>query len=304
MPRLSVLMPVKNGERYLYSAVASTLRALPSDAQLVVLDDGSTDQTPSVLGSLDCPRLVRHRTTSSKGIAAGLNFLLDNTDSEFVARMDADDIALPWRFKRQLSAIRGADFIFSAIVFMNESGRPLRPDIPGPIGTTAAPLHLATASCMCHPTLFARRSALQENYYRNVAAEDYDLWLRLVAEGLRVARDPLPAIKYRLHSAQVSQSKEWKDWRAADSADDESLSAYRDALSTIGIHDEVTSSTLRFAQGQAGTLPPDEIERISTILHHVDELGRSLSLPERLTLKLRLRKAFQRLRESALPPDA
>lgn len=101
MPRLSVLMPVYNSAATLPAAVKSTLRALPEDSELVILDDGSTDRTLALAQGFTDQR-VRVLSQSNAGVAAALNALLSASDSEFIARMDADDIVLPGRFGRQL----------------------------------------------------------------------------------------------------------------------------------------------------------------------------------------------------------
>src|SRR4051794_10401516 len=101
MPRLSVIVPAFNAAGTIASAIRSTTRALPRDAEVVVLDDGSADGTADAVRALDDAR-VRVISRPNRGVAVTLNDLLDATDSELVARMDADDLVLPGRFVRQL----------------------------------------------------------------------------------------------------------------------------------------------------------------------------------------------------------
>lgn len=294
MPHLSVLMPVKDGERYLRRAVSSTLRALPDDANLVVLDDGSTDGTAEILDALAEPRLVVHRNSESQGIARGLNALIERTDSEFVARMDADDVVLPWRFRRQLKLAERSDLVFTSLVFMNEDGRPVRPDLPGSIGPESAPLHLVLASCFSHPTALARRSALPAGAYRELAAEDYDLWLRFAAEGRSIARDRVPGIMYRRHTGQISSSSEWLDRRAEELAAGGLIDSYRAVLGRLGLPTDVPIGALMFAMSMIPPTEASDTEWLSELHRAVGAQTPRLSPAERATLSSRLRSLRKR----------
>lgn len=217
MPRLSVLMPAYNAERTVASAIRSTLQDLPRDAELVVLDDGSTDGTADAAMRAGDSR-VRVISRPNAGVAASLNELLDTTDSEFVARMDADDLVLPGRFRRQLRAVSGragsgaaggADAVFTTVVEWG-SGRPRLPR-PSGIAPDDFPLHLLLTNPVAHSTLLARRSAVAAvGGYRLLPTEDYDLWLRMAADGSRLRRLGAPGLAYRVHAGQVTASAEWR----------------------------------------------------------------------------------------------
>lgn len=206
MPRISVLMPVRNGEATLDVAVRSTLRALSSDAELLVLDDGSTDGTAEVLSRIGDVRLRVLTNSSPGGVGAGLRSLVAATDSEFVGRMDADDVTLPGRFAHQIRALRrGADFCFSSIVRFRTAPTRLRPGLPVAISPEAMPFHMLVHNPLCHPTMVCTRDAvLAAGSYRAVRAEDHDLWLRALTAGLRMTRLATPLLAYRQHEGQIS----------------------------------------------------------------------------------------------------
>lgn len=127
MPTLSVILPVRNGERFISAAIRSTLSAMPRDSELVVLDDGSTDRTPEILDGISSAR-VRVLRGAGNGVAGALNTLIECTQSEYVARMDADDIVLPMRFTTQLSVLsRGVDFSFLPVFHLGPSRFKVRP---------------------------------------------------------------------------------------------------------------------------------------------------------------------------------
>lgn len=213
MPRLSVLMPAYNAERTVAAAVRSTLRAMPDDAELVVLDDGSSDGTAEqVQRAADgaAGRRVRLIRRENGGVAAALNALIAATDSRFVARMDADDLVLPGRFRRQLSALEGgADAVFTTVVMWGAGG----PRLPRPSGIDpdVFGFHLLLTNPVAHSTFLGRREALDAvGGYRALPTEDYDLWLRMAAKGARLCRLAVPGLAYRVHDGQVTASAEWR----------------------------------------------------------------------------------------------
>lgn len=304
MPQLSVLMPVKNGERYLKRALRSTLRALPKDANLVVLDDGSTDRSSEILAAHACSKLVVHRTEVSRGIAHGLNLLLGLTDSEFVGRMDADDVVLPWRFRRQLRLAQHADLVFTSLIFTDGLGRPLRPDLPGRMGAASAPLHLAAASCFSHPTVLARRASIPEGGYRPLAAEDYDLWLRFIADGRTIVRDPFAGLLYRRHAHQTSSSTEWLGRRENELAQGGLLDSYRSALDRLGLPADAPPSTLRFAMSMVPPQDAMDLAWLGELHERIGERARSLPAGERSALNARLRTLKNRVDSRDIQPAA
>lgn len=216
MPRLTVLMPVRNGERTVGRAVRSTLADLPRDSELLVFDDASTDDTAGTLAMVRDDRLRVIHSAQPTGVAGGLNTLLAHSDSEFVGRMDADDICLRGRFVREARAMASMDVAFTTVVEFTDGTRIFRPNPPRRLGPAAFPLHLLLTNPVAHPTMFARRVAISDvDGYREVPAEDYDLWIRLAVSGAKLGRLALPGIAYRAHAGQVTLSQGWRlaSWR-------------------------------------------------------------------------------------------
>jgi len=103
-PRITVLMPVYQAERYLEEAVESILAQSFDDFELLALDDGSTDASPRILEALaDRDDRIRVRRSEHVGLVSRLNQGLAEARGEFIARMDADDVSHPERFERQLA---------------------------------------------------------------------------------------------------------------------------------------------------------------------------------------------------------
>ena len=213
MPRLCVLLPARNAAGTIGRAVASTLRAMPSDSELVVGDDSSTDATAERAqeAAAGDPRLrVLPIAPGEGGVARVLGQLMAATDSSLVGRMDADDVSLRGRFSRCGAAIgRGDDMVFTQIVELR--GRCPVPRAPYAIGPDEMPWHLLLTNPVCHPTMVATRDCLDRvGGYRNVPAEDYDLWLRVAADGGAIRRLAAWGLVYRIHPTQVTASQRWR----------------------------------------------------------------------------------------------
>ena len=218
MPRLVVAMPAFNSESTIRKAVTSTLRAMPNDSELVVLDDKSTDRTVEELGKINDRRLRVIIASENSGKGSARRRLLEESDSEFVSAMDSDDITFPWRFSLQFRALQSADVVFSSVIRFGvaEPGcshkirsralviRPSKPVALLPDEFPAAMLFHCDAA---QSSLLARRSAIVKagGYYPSRFGEDYDLFLRIASSGARMLRLATPVIAYRASPGQDSR---------------------------------------------------------------------------------------------------
>ncbi|HUF01629.1 MAG TPA: glycosyltransferase [Gaiellaceae bacterium] len=210
-PRVSVLMAAHDAERFLRPALASVLRQTVSDLELVVVDDGSTDDTSAILDAIGDQRLVVVRNAERQGLAASLNRGLEAATARYVARLDADDVARPERLERQLDRIeRGAlGIVGSGILEIDEAGRPgavhLMPASPPAVRWAAL-----FSSPFYHPSVLVDRVLLEDHHLRYDPAyaesEDYDLWTRVLAlaDGANATE---PLVLYRIHAGQASQRR-------------------------------------------------------------------------------------------------
>lgn len=283
MPALSVLMPVRNGERYLAGAIRSTLRALPRDAELLVIDDASDDDSASIATSAgDRDRRVRlHRRARSAGLPAALNDGIARSDSRFLARMDSDDVCLPTRFRRQLVSLQHLDFVFGSSVLIDGRGRVTGVSTPLPVGPRAARYHLLIGNFFSHPTMACRRQALTDlGGYHDVVVEDFELWLRAVAVGSRMSQSPVPAIAYRRHETQVTSS-----WRLA--ASDPVLDASYGRLLPVHLRSDV--ALLRHSAVTRARSTQAERAAWERLTSWIEREAMRLGALDRLVLRLRLR---------------
>ncbi len=220
MPRVSVLIPAYNAARYIEGSLRSVLDQTYRDIEVLVADDGSTDGTWRVLTRIarDNPRVLPIRNERNIGLAGTLNRMVRHARGEFVARLDADDIALPQRLERQLRAMDEGELGVCG-TWAKTLGLRRNYVLPFPVTDAGIRAHLLFQSPFAHYSVMARRELLMRHRYRPEAgyAEDYDLWVRLSAD-TRMGNVPEPLVLYRQHPSQASvahATQQWDDARRA-----------------------------------------------------------------------------------------
>jgi hypothetical protein len=208
-PRVSVVMAVRNGVPYLEQAVDSILAQTFTDFEFVIINDGSTDSTPEILERYQAAdHRVRLYHQANMGLTASLNRGCARARGEYLARMDADDIAFPDRLARQVELLDQQPqvaLVGSAVVRIDEGGREIKRNVC-PTSHAEIVRALAEYNCFTHSTVMLRKDMLAAvGGYREAyrQAQDYDLWLRL-AERHELANLADPLLYYRVYAGQVS----------------------------------------------------------------------------------------------------
>jgi glycosyltransferase involved in cell wall biosynthesis len=204
-PAVSVLLPVYNAQRYLAEAVESVLAQTFADLELIVVDDGSTDRSGRILRRFEArdPR-VRLVSRANRGLVASLNEMIGLARGEFLARMDADDVALPRRLEVQVAYLRDHPDVVAvggAVHLIDEAGRLLGESNPEMDHDEIQEAALMGRCALKHPSVTMRREAVLAigGYLEEMEqGEDLDLWLRLGEIG-RMASLPDVVLKYRQH---------------------------------------------------------------------------------------------------------
>jgi Glycosyl transferase family 2 len=207
-PRVSVVMPVLNAEAYIAQAIGSVLEQTLEELELIVVDDGSTDTSRAIvdrIASADARvRLVANER--NLGISAALNQGCRAAQAPFIARLDADDVALPHRLARQLDFLHhhpAVAVVGGGARVIDSAGRQIS-TMRFPTDNRLIRSALLRHNCFAHPTVMLRQAALLEvGGYRFDQCEDYDLWLRL-SERFELANLTEPLILYRVHTNQLS----------------------------------------------------------------------------------------------------
>lgn len=209
MPRISVLMPVYNGEKYLQLAINSILSQTFRDFEFIIIDDGSTDRTPRILEAAAIRDIrVKVISRANRGISPSLNEGLALARGDLVARMDSDDISLPNRFALQvayLDAHPDTGLVGGQIIFTDPDDRPLT-SMQHPLDHEAVLETMMNGSeSLSHPTVMFRRDIARSigGYsLRFEHAEDIDFFLRM-GERAKVANLPDLVLRYRQHQKSI-----------------------------------------------------------------------------------------------------
>jgi glycosyltransferase involved in cell wall biosynthesis len=227
-PRVTVAMPVFNGEAYLREAIHSVLRQTLADFELLAIDDGSTDRSSEVLRSFDDPRIRVLHNPRNLGLAATRNRAIREAAGSHIAWLDCDDLSFPRRLERQVQ-------LLDARPAIGLCGTWVRTIASGPVAVWCYPtepevIHsrmvfdnpIATSSVMVRRTLLLDHGLQFRSEFP--PAEDYDLWERVAGKS-GVSNVPEVLTGYRLHETQTSKIHTVQQQRAVWAVQERQLQA-------------------------------------------------------------------------------
>ncbi len=204
-PKVSVLMPVRDGLPYLDSAIRSILTQTYRDFEFIIVDDGSSDGTASIIEQWAITdSRIRTFSRPAAGHSQSLNFSLSQARGEYVARMDADDISSPDRLARQVAFLDDAPHVVAVggQTWAIDQDEELLFAIHCPTDHQLIEQSLlAGRNCLSHPAMMMRKAAVMQvgAYEDDSPSEDYGLWLRMIDVG-PIANLPEFVLQYRLHA--------------------------------------------------------------------------------------------------------
>lgn len=208
-PIVSVVMPVYNAERFVAQAVESILGQTFSDFEFIIIDDGSTDYTPTIIAKYKDPRIKVIRKERNEGIVSALNLGIALARGDYIARMDADDISLPHRLEVQMKLIEKDPSIILLGGWckeIDENGKIIKTHRYPESHEKLVNNLINIKKFPPHPSMIFRKDlVLKVKGYRERFrhAEDADLWLRLVDHG-KFACVPEVVLLLRKHKMNVS----------------------------------------------------------------------------------------------------
>ena len=211
-PRITVAMSVFNNAPYLAPAIESILAQSFADFEFLIVDDGSTDDSPAIIDRFAASDArIRAIHQPNRGLIASLNRMIEDARAPLIARMDGDDIALPARFERQvawLDAHPETGVLGTGCICIDTRGKPTARTFDNVLTNDAIVEDLRNGPPLCHPSVMMRRDAVRlvGGYHRAYRhCEDYDLWLRL-SEHVAMANLPDRLLLYRQSADQVSKT--------------------------------------------------------------------------------------------------
>jgi glycosyltransferase involved in cell wall biosynthesis len=220
-PLVSVVMTVYNAERYLAEAIESVLSQTLKEFEFIIVDNASQDKSLEIIKSYKDPRIIFIKNSTNLGQTKALNIGIQASQTEFIARMDADDICLPQRLEKQLTYLKhnkDTAVVGSWCIDIDSMGnsRQIYKVITDPF---LIKCHLSasgdlTSWCITHPSVMMRKSMLVDVGLYNEAMsldgypQDYDLWMRIIAK-YSMANIAEPLLKYRV--LDKSESRAFSD---------------------------------------------------------------------------------------------
>jgi hypothetical protein len=204
-------MPAKDAEATISAAIKSVFASFPKDTEVVIWDDGSTDDTAEVASACGDRRVRIIQSKTSVGSGVGRQNIIDATDSEYLVNQDSDDISLPWRHAVQARHMKSSDFSFTAVHRFSSRNFLRRPTLPLNYSHSDSARALLFHNPHSHSTMLAKRSALVEigGYSTSRVAQDYEMLLRAAAHGKSIQRSGIPSLLYRLSPNQISQRDDY-----------------------------------------------------------------------------------------------
>lgn len=207
-PIASVVLPVYNAAPYLGRAIESILQQSFTDLELLLVNDGSEDDSLQVIASFHDPRIVLIDNKENKGLIFSLNAGIERSRGKYIVRMDADDISMPQRIEKQIRFMETHPEVGAAgcsyYAFTERSIKKVHAIEENEVLRSL----LLFNSSLCHPATVIRKETLRRNAIRYDQryphAEDYDLWVQL-SKVSKLGNVPDFLFKYRRHDQQVTR---------------------------------------------------------------------------------------------------
>lgn len=210
-PLVTVLLPCYNAERFLRPTLDSIVQQTYRHLEILAIDDGSRDGTSRILAEYAArdQRVRLMPNDGNRGLIFTLNRGVSLAGGELIARMDADDMAVPDRIETQVAffaAHPNTEVLSSDVSYVGTDGQLLYN--PAPHRFTAPTLRFLMFffNPLCHPTVMGRRGVFVKYPYAAdaVHSEDYELWQRMVAEGIVIRNVPRRLLRFRSNAGSVS----------------------------------------------------------------------------------------------------
>lgn len=211
MPEISVLMPAYNSAKYIAQSINSILNQTFTDFELIIVNDGSTDDTHEVISSFTDLRIRYYQNDDNKGLMFVRNRLISLTTTDYIAFIDSDDIAEKNRLEVEYNLLKTNNHISlvsSSVISLDEQGNTNNNGWKFDLNTTELKTHLLFFNPIVTSTIMFKKEILPKEIFREgyPPCEDYDLWVRMLLNNKGVVLPNFLAT-YRLYHSSVSKRK-------------------------------------------------------------------------------------------------
>ena len=291
---VSVVVPSHNHARFIEATLRSIMQQTLWPANLLVIDDGSSDDSPALIERMlnECPFSCEFVARDNRGLCATLNEAFERTRGDYFAYLGSDDLWLPNFLKARVQLLESrpdAVLAYGHTYFVDEENRVVdcTADWASYADGDVREMLLATTAPMS-PTVLYRSSALaQQRWDERSKLEDYDLYLRLSAEG-SFAFDPRVLSAWRRHGSNIS----WDQTMMLE----EQLKAQREAALRFGFSDEQVKElqrATRFTRAEDFLRVGDKSQALSLLTHNLRG-AQSVRATAKILLRLLMPNSFMR----------
>jgi len=222
MPKVSIILPTYNGEKYISDAIQSVLNQSFSDWELLVVDDASTNNTSGVVKrfSENDKRIIYIKNERNLGIQKTLNSGLKHAKGEYVARIDDDDVWIDsTKLEKQIAFLeenKNYVLVGTGVINVNEDNRELFRFL-NPLSDIAIRKKMLSKNCFIHSSVVFRKDVVMrfggyDETEKTKHVEDYDLWLKLGSVG-KLANLPIYGVKFMMRRSSLSGKNKKEQFR-------------------------------------------------------------------------------------------
>ncbi len=206
-PLVSVIMPAFNSEKYIGQAIESILAQTHTHLELLIFEDGSSDGTRAVINRYTDSRIIKVLSDHNRGVVHARNAMIDLAKGQYIALMDADDLADPTRLERQVLALENnvCDLVGSAQWVLDDATQTIKKSKDKYSDADLRSL-LSVYCTLCNSAVTARAGMFKRFKYDTsiLTSEDYYLWVQIASAGYRFLNLRERLVTYRQYPAQTS----------------------------------------------------------------------------------------------------
>lgn len=201
-PLVSVVISTYNDEKYINEAIKSILCQTYKNLEVIVINDASSDNTAKVLEHISDDRMRIFHNKENLKLAHNLNVGISKSTGKYIARMDADDIALPDRIAQQVLYMESHPEVDVCGSYVKAFGNADNV-MSYPVSQEEIKVRLLFENTLCHPSVMFRKESIDFEYDESFsAAQDHELWSRIVWNK-QIRNIPEVLLKYRIHKGQT-----------------------------------------------------------------------------------------------------
>ncbi len=253
-PLITVMMPVRNGAKYIRKAIESILYQTFSEFELIILDDGSIDQTLEIVRSYTDKRIRLIQNDQSLNLSEARHKIVLLSKGTYIAYLDSDDIAAPSRLLEQLHFLRQNNDIYmvgSWVEIIDERGNSKNSIWKHTTSPDIIPSILLFRNCFTQSSVLLKKECLLTTSYRSTywPAPDFDLWTRL-SHKYKMANIPKVLTYYRVHqeNSSLQKQKEIKECTQLIFSNSLKRFGFTPTLEEINIHDSLERHSKEFSE--------------------------------------------------------